>query len=473
MIITSNIDVNESFLEARTAARKRECSVLLSEVTRIGALDPLSFYHSGKEKYTGTRFFWQDPASSTILAGIGNIDTIQTDDNTKRYQAIEQVWNDLLDRAIVAREKEIRGTGPLLFGGFSFDHQKSGSELWDQFGDNLFYIPKYLLSVIDGEAYLTLNLLIKQDDSLTILTDAREELEELAAKARKEAAHPAYSNELIEQEEIFPEEWKGTVQAAIEEIKATDLDKIVLARETRLAFRSRVDAEPVLAGLLLEQQTSYIFCLESGSDYFIGASPEQLVKKQGGVLSSACLAGSIARGMTQEEDERLGNSLLQDEKNQIEHQYVVSMIKDSMQSVCETVEVPSGPVLMKTRHIQHLFTPVEGECKDGVSIFDCVEKLHPTPAMGGLPKKKAVERIRVLERLERGFYAAPVGWTDGKSNGEFAAAIRSALVQGNEASLFAGCGIVESSIPESEYIETAIKFKPMLSALGGKLHATP
>ncbi|PLT29317.1 isochorismate synthase [Peribacillus deserti] len=466
------MNIMENLHKARVAAKETNSSVLFSEVTKIGMLDPLSFYQSGNESYTGDRFFWQDPKKETVLVGIGKIDVFQSSHNQNRYNTIEQRWEKLIDHACIIKNQDVPGTGPLLFGGFSFDSAKNSSLLWDQFGDHLFYIPKYLLSIIDGQAYLTINALIDHEDDLSLLTESDKEKDELLEKALNYVEQPAAQNELLEQIEVCPEEWKDTVQSAINEIRTTDLDKIVLARETRLRFQSDISPAPVLNRLAREQPTSFIFCYESGSDYFIGASPEQLVKKNGTTLSSACLAGSIARGKTAEEDDLLGKTLLHDQKNLIEHQYVVSMIKHAMETICRKVSVPDGPELMKTKHIQHLYTPVSGECTEDISIFDCVEKLHPTPAMGGLPKEKAVERIRELEILERGFYASPIGWTDGKGNGEFAVAIRSALVQGNEASLFAGCGIVEDSEPESEYIETAIKFKPMLSALGGNLHAT-
>ena len=128
---------------------------------------------------------------------------------------------------------------------------------------------------------------------------------------------------------------------------------------------------------------------------------------------------------------------------------------------------PSSFLILKTRDIQHLYTPVTGKAKKDTSLLLLVDRLHPTPALGGLPKEKAVEKIREVEELDRGFYGAPLGWVDYKGNGEFAVSIRSGLIQGDEASLFAGCGVVEDSNPESEYIETKIKFRPMLTALGG------
>ena len=96
-----------------------------------------------------------------------------------------------------------------------------------------------------------------------------------------------------------------------------------------------------------------------------------------------------------------------------------------------------------------------------------MKRLHPTPALGGLPKKEAIDKIREVEALDRGLYGGPVGWFDHQGNGDFAVSIRSGLIQGNEASIFAGCGVVQDSIAELEFEETNIKFKPMLSALGG------
>jgi menaquinone-specific isochorismate synthase len=125
--------------------------------------------------------------------------------------------------------------------------------------------------------------------------------------------------------------------------------------------------------------------------------------------------------------------------------------------------------LMKMKYIQHLYTPVIGRNREGTSLLHLVDRLHPTPALGGLPKQAAIEKIREIEQLDRGLYAAPVGWMDHQGNGEFAVAIRSGLIQGNEASLFAGCGIVADSNADSEYKETSIKFRPMLTALGGKI----
>jgi len=202
---------------------------------------------------------------------------------------------------------------------------------------------------------------------------------------------------------------------------------------------------------------------------FFGASPERLVKVEEGQAFSSCVAGSIRRGQTADEDDQLGQSLLNDGKNRGEHHYVVEMITETFKKNCTSIKVPNQPKLLKIRDIQHLYTPVEGVLNGEATILQLVKHLHPTPALGGVPRKEAMEMIRAFEPMNRGLYAAPIGWVDADGNGEFAVAIRSAALLGNRAFLYAGGGIVEDSTPQSEYEETLVKFRPMLRALGGKL----
>ena len=92
--------------------------------------------------------------------------------------------------------------------------------------------------------------------------------------------------------------------------------------------------------------------------------------------------------------------------------------------------------------------------------------LHPTAALGGFPRKNALQLIKELENQDRGWYGAPIGWFDSNGDGEFVVAIRSGIVAGNEAWLYSGAGIVADSDPASEWEESQIKLKPMLTALG-------
>ncbi len=165
----------------------------------------------------------------------------------------------------------------------------------------------------------------------------------------------------------------------------------------------------------------------------------------------------------------MGEELLEDDKNRYEHQLVVDSIRQALSDDCDGLSIPDEPQLMKLKDIQHLYTPVKGTAPSGLSILTLVEKLHPTPALGGVPRKEAMQVIREEEHMDRGLYAGPIGWMDAYGNGEYAVALRSGLLKGDHAFIYAGCGIVAHSDPDSEFKETQMKFRPMQRALGGNL----
>ncbi|MCA1032497.1 isochorismate synthase [Bacillus timonensis] len=437
---------------------------IISIVKQIKDVDPLIFFAAGKKRYQGERFFWQSPSKKHIFVGLGSSYKIEAINSPNRFQHMEEEWKELMGQHELIGHSNVFGTGPILFGGFSFDPLKHKTNLWKNFKDGMFSLPTILLSVIEGKVWLTKNIVVT------------EEIEEKITEFEKIEREILDNNELFPKEQqgkhiteldIEPEKWKSTVGQVAYDIQQNEIEKVVLAREIRIKSNQLIDPEQVLANLREEQPHSYLFAFESVEDCFIGASPERLVKKEGKQIKSTCLAGSIARGTTLIEDEELEKHLLNDRKNLVEHHLVVEMIKEAMEEVCHSVSTPASPGIYKMRDIQHLYTPVKGEVKQETSLLSIVERLHPTPALGGFPKQKAIEKIRSVELLDRGWYASPIGWIDLHNNGEFAVAIRSGLLQGYEASLFAGCGIVGDSTPESEYKETQIKFKPMLSAIGG------
>ncbi|PLR98257.1 isochorismate synthase [Bacillus sp. T33-2] len=466
LVTIQDTELREGILTAIDRAKAISRSVLVSEIQKIDRIDPFFFFTAGRDAFLGERFFWKDPAGDHVLAGLGICKQIQSDQASDRFFVVEKNWNEFLENAIIHNPYKVNGTGPAMFGGFSFDPLKEKTSLWSKFADSLFHIPKYMLSVIDGEAYFTTNVVCTPHDDKTLYEKIITERQ--AIVSRSDNYTPFSQPELGNKEEIAPESWKKAVEEVVATLGSGELKKVVLARELKLYFRDEIYIEAVLERLIQEQQESFIFAFESNGDCFIGATPERLLKKNESGVFSACLAGSTARGKTPEEDRFLGDSLLNDEKNLIEHQYVVEMISEAMRQTCDEVVLPNKPQLMKMKYIQHLYTPVLGKNRDGTSLLQIAGRLHPTPALGGLPQQLAVEKIRDVEKLDRGMYAAPIGWMDYEGNGEFAVAIRSGLLKGREASLFAGCGIVADSDPDNEYTETNIKFRPMLSALGGK-----
>ncbi|KKB33146.1 isochorismate synthase [Bacillus thermotolerans] len=440
---------------------------LFSYVEKVDWIDPLLFYKNGASVYKGERFFWKDRDGQVEMVGLGNIYTLRSEEGDEaRYEEVEKKWNNMIKCAVVHNPYTALGTGPALFGGFSFDPNRPQAEEWAKFSSAFFYLPEYMLTVYEGNCYITINILCRPEELHSLIDHLESRKDEVLTHTDTTALELPAS--LLKKEEYHQAQWIKGVNEAVERMEAdTELKKVVLARKIVASFDQAVSHDGVLERLIAQQPDSFIFSLEAMDSCFLGASPERLVRKRGEKVLSTCLAGSIKRSKNPEEDEALGKELLNDEKNRKEHDYVVQMIKEEMEGLCKHVSIPSAPELMKVRDIQHLHTPVVGLTEAACSILQFVEKLHPTPALGGLPNDKALPIIRQLEGMDRGLYGAPVGWMDSQGNGEFAVAIRSGLLEKEKAFLYAGCGIVADSDPDSELAETQIKFRPMLRALGG------
>jgi isochorismate synthase len=209
----------------------------------------------------------------------------------------------------------------------------------------------------------------------------------------------------------------------------------------------------------------FVFAVGEGDRCFVGATPERLARVRDGLVSTMSVAGTIRRGATPEEDKALGDYLLGSVKDNVEHAPVVRAIVEALGDLCEDLDVGKSPSLIKLGNLQHLYTPVSARLSGEHTLLDVIERLHPTPAVGGWPLDIALQIIGEREGFDRGWYAGPVGWMDQNGDGDFAVALRSALLCGSQATLFAGCGIVADSNPEREYAESCLKLKPMLSAL--------
>jgi isochorismate synthase len=181
-------------------------------------------------------------------------------------------------------------------------------------------------------------------------------------------------------------------------------------------------------------------------------------------VNAASLAGSRRRGATPEEDRALIAELLGSNKERLEHLLVARAIGDGLAPFCDALDVPSEPTLLQTHNIQHLYTPIRGHLRNGYDVLDLAAALHPTPAVGGWPRAAALDAIGRLERMDRGWYAAPIGWMDFKGDGVFAVGLRAGLLEGRELTLYAGNGIVAGSIPEAELAETELKLGSVRAA---------
>ncbi len=276
---------------------------------------------------------------------------------------------------------------------------------------------------------------------------------------------PAWSPPLRQREAPFSA-WQQAIRAAQAEMARGGLHKVVLARTRQLTFPAPPDPVRVFRRLGQRYPGAYRFLLEPvPGRVFLGATPELLAAAAEGELHTMALAGSCPRGATPDEDRRLAQALLQDEKNRREHQLVVSRIQARLRALgLRPALQADAPRIRRLANIQHLETPIRARL-NGLGLLTVALALHPTPALGGEPRAAALAFIRQHEAHPRGWYGAPVGWVRPDGSGRLAVGIRSALLHQETAWLYAGAGILPASDPRSEWEETALKFRPLMEAL--------
>jgi len=406
------------------------------------------------------RFYWEK--GDFACAGFG-IAVELTAWGGDRVKSIEDKARKLFRDVVVINDAK-----PLLFGGFSFYSDFVTENTWAAFAPAYFVLPHYQLVKHGADTWLTLNIQIGANE-----TYDESELRE-ALEARYEALLNADQPILDHQPELisvnYPmpfDTWSEIITDATTRMKAGEMQKVVLSRVCEVRFDDRIDVESALAYLNEKYADCYRFLFEPSPHLaFYGATPELLVAVEGSRIETMGLAGTIKRGQTPEEDDMLADRLLNDPKEAYEHRVVVDSQRERLTPLTTMLSIPNAPTTLKLSNLQHLYTPITGQLSTPAGVLPLVDILHPTPALGGVPRDKAMQYIREAEPVPRGWYAAPIGWIDHNMDGMFAVAIRSAVVQGERAWLYAGAGIVAESVPQREWDETALKFRPMLNALG-------
>lgn len=405
--------------------------------------DPLSAFAalSGQP-----RWFWQD-SERTLLAWEPLIHLIADGEN--RFEQMTMQMQSL----------SLKGaTMPILIGGFSFDHSQPDAN-WDCFPTGQLTLPRFTL-IWDGSHATQLLATVE-------LGESPSQSESRARRALRRANTASHSETPVTADDLMNcAQWKVGVEEIKREIETGRLSKAVLARARRLEFASAPNPTDILRRLGESYPVSYRFCFEpKPGRAFIGATPELLARTSDLELETVALAGSARRDDDPITDASLGSGLMRSAKNRHEQQLVVESIHAALTPLTSTLSIPDEPRLLRLANIQHLESPIAGRLNEA-GILPVIDALHPSPALGGLPKDSALEIIQAHETVSRGWYGAPVGWMQPNGDGLFAVAIRSALLTGNRARLYAGAGIVAGSDPQREWDETSLKFRPMLQALG-------
>jgi menaquinone-specific isochorismate synthase len=259
-------------------------------------------------------------------------------------------------------------------------------------------------------------------------------------------------------------DWMSVVTEALRRIERGELDKVVLARDLIAEFRSPIDTRWPLRQL----GDRYPRCWTFAVDGLIGATPEMLVRRERGLVTSRVLAGTIRRTGDDIHDLALAASLARSSKDLEEHEYAVRSVAEALDPFCSSMNVPESPFVLHLRNVMHLGTDIAGVASDHASSLAIASALHPSAAVGGTPTKTAQDLITEIEGIDRGRYAGPVGWIDGTGDGEWGIALRCGETYRENPSrmrLLAGCGIVAGSDPDAELAESIAKLVPMRDAL--------
>jgi menaquinone-specific isochorismate synthase len=266
--------------------------------------------------------------------------------------------------------------------------------------------------------------------------------------------------------ETNQEEWNKAVDRALGEMAGGGVSKVVLARVQTVSAEGGLEPVDVAMNLWRDNPGAHVFLFEPVPHHvFLGAAPETVATVVGGRFRATAVAGSVARGDSEDERKALARSLLRSSKDRREHQMCVADMVERLDAVSERVTAQAEPHVLTLTTIQHLETVIEADLRPDQTVLSVLDTLHPTPAVCGLPRDLALDFLLREEGFKRGWYAGPVGWFDQDGNGVFVPALRSAVGRGPEWRLFAGAGIVAGSDPRKEWDETRIKFQPVLRAL--------
>lgn len=343
------------------------------------------------------------------------------------------------------------------FVGFAFDPNGSSAPEWSSFDPLRLVVPR--ATVVRTERGTRLIVALGDGEDPSALADR------LAVMAHPGPPVAHSPSDLRVESHPSSSKYVANVAEAVDLIGGGELRKVVLARSLVISSDEPPRPFDVVALLSAEHGGSYVYGWRRGTAAFIGASPELLVSFVGGHLRSVPFAGTAPRGRNGAEDAQLAARLLDSTKDLSEHAIMVDDILTRLRPVTSGV-VASEPSVERFRHVQHLVTHIQGSPLPEVDIFGLAEALHPTPAVGGVPRLAAMERIATLEQLDRGWYAGGIGWVSGTGEGEISVALRCALLEGGVSRLYAGAGIVADSEPALELEETRWKFRALHRHLG-------
>ena len=431
-------------------------------VKHIAPLAVLESIYQPKELH----FYVERAADEQALAGAEAV-AAASFSGPDRFEQAQAFADEIMDNTIVVGDLNEPFTGPHFFTAFTFnDTVPEGSA----FPPATIFLPRWQVSRSKGKYGAVANVRIDPqadiDQLVARVWGAYQKFSVFDYTPESRSGDSVVVPSVVSRSELAPGLYPQAVANALRDIKAEVYEKIVLARGIQLKADRPLQPLDVLNRLRERFTGCFTFSFGGGQGRsFIGASPERLLSIWNGRLLTEAIAGSAPRGATAGEDAKFARDLLDSEKDLHEHACVRDSILRRLKSVGVLGRAESAPQLLPLANVQHLKTAIEAEVGNEVHLLDILQELHPTPAVGGSPREAAVPRIADLEQIDRGLYSGVVGWFNHLNEGEMIVGIRSALIEGADACLYAGAGIVAGSAPEKEMRETELKLAALLDVL--------
>ncbi|MCL1099148.1 isochorismate synthase [Shewanella gelidii] len=427
-------------------------SSALEPILQISAdVCPLPMLAWLSAQQTFPRIYWHGRDKTEEVAAIGSCYDFSFEDDVDDNTLAETYHQ----QCMLSNNHDIR-----YYGGVAFDRT---IPCWPEFGRARFVLPRIEFRRSGDQHRLIVNLKTDPEVLAQECDSAIAALQELTPARPLPPPHKLTPMGRCDRPEY--NRWKELVEQVTNKKFNQDTPKVVLSRLTQLEVNDDIDPWMVLACWQARNPNSFQFGFQfSHERAFISCSPERLYRRCQQELYTEALAGTTTRGFTPEEDSQLAQALLDDTKNSHENQLVRRHIVDTLNPLSNYVGAEERPTVFKLNHIQHLHRSIRAELRPGVTDFHLLQSLHPTPAVGGLPRHSAMSFIRQREGYMRGWYAGACGYFN-KYESEFSVAIRSALIEPGRINLFAGAGIVAGSDPDTEWQELENKLATIMSIL--------
>lgn len=454
------------FLLACQQSLNAERSFLIASLAlEIDPVDPLVVLQDIVDS-TQPHFYMEKRATGEAIAAIGAVSSLLTE-GKQRFLHAEAFIKNCSTHLIFDSTVTSCATAPYFFCSFSFfDHVTSEDNA--AFPAATIFLPRWQIIRKSHSCYVIVNQPLYQESDLDNLTETIwQQLQTICLAKRRIFDLPNdIKHHLNRWEIVEPNHFSERVEAVLAAIHTQRFNKMVLAHAVDVFSQFPLHWIQSLHHLRQLNPDCYVFSTGVGrGQSFIGASPERLLSVHDQTLVTEALAGSAPRGKTHSDDARFSQYLLNSPKERHEHQLVVDFLVQQLACLGLTPQLAQQPGLLQLSNIQHLHTPIRATVPAHLHPLTILADLHPTPAMAGAPRDVACEHIRLYEHFERSLYAAPLGWVDLQGNAEFIVGIRSALISGQYARLYAGAGIVSGSDPARELAEVKLKLQSLLKAL--------